>query len=116
PDFNNIVIKQRFTLVLFLDSLFISALDQDPDLTISGLDLDLGLTSISLPTGRVRDTIVAQRNQVLPSAQAQLNTVLSNAKQMLVNGLQSFDASASASFRSGDSEHTGANTSGAIAI
>jgi peroxiredoxin len=116
PDFSNIVIKQRLTLVLFLDTLFISALDQDPDLTISGLSISLGLGSISLPTGDVRSAIIAERNRQLPPAQDQLNTVLRDARTRLNNALHSFDPAVSASFRAGTSEDSGAASSGAIAI
>jgi peroxiredoxin len=117
PDFSNIVIKQRLTLGRFLDTLFISALDQDPDLTISGLSISLGLFgSISLPTGDVRSAIIAERNRQLPPAQDQLNTVLRDALTRLNNALHSFDPTVSASFRAGTSEDSGAASSGAIAI
>ena len=106
PDYNNIVITQRVTLVMFLDTLFIPA--PDDQLTISGL-----------PSGaldQVKLAVIAARNQALPTAQDALNQQLRDGKTQLSNSLGSFDPSASASFRAGTSEDSGASASGAIAI
>jgi peroxiredoxin len=105
PDFNNIVIRQRVTLVMFLDTLFIPA--PDDELTISGL---------SYGVGRVRSLVIAERNRALPPAQEALNRELRAARTRLNNALHSFDPSASASFRAGSSEDPASASSGAIAI
>jgi peroxiredoxin len=106
PNYNTIVIKQRLTLVMFLDTLFIPALDSD--LTISG--------GPGFASDRIRNMIIAQRNQALPPAQDALNKELRAAKTRLNDALGSFDSSASASFRAGSSEDPGSSASGAIAI
>jgi peroxiredoxin len=104
PDFNNIVITQRLTAVMFLDTLFFPA--PDDQLTIQGVPDD----------GSVTLSAIAARTQVLPPAQAALNQELLKAKTRINNSLSSFDPSASASFRAGSSEDPGASSSGAIAI
>jgi peroxiredoxin len=106
PDYNNIVITQRLTLVLFLNNLFIAALDSD--LSISGLP--------GAAVDRVKAAVIAVRNQALPQAQAALNGQLGDARGKLNEALHSFDPSSAASFRAGTSEDAGAATSGAVAI
>lgn len=106
PNYNNIVVTQRVTLVMFLDTLFIPA--PDDELTISGLP-DAALNSVKI-------AVIAARNQTLPPAQDALNQQLRNAKTRLNGSLSSFDPSASANFRAGTSEDPGASASGAIAI
>jgi peroxiredoxin len=114
PDFDNIVIRQRFTLAMFLETLFIAALDDE--LTISGLTIDVPWHNIDLPTGRVKSAIIRERNRVLPGAQAGLNSQLAAARTRVNEALRRFDDSASLSLRSGHSEEPGAASSGAIAI
>ncbi len=104
PDFDNITIKQRFTLVMFLDTLFITALDEE--LTVSGFPGADG----------VKAAIIEQRNAALPPAQEALNRQLRDARVLFNTALHSFDGTASASFRSGHSEEPAAATSGGIAI
>lgn len=106
PNYNNIVITQRLTAVMFLDTLFIPA--RDDELTISGLP-DSALNSVKIAA-------IAARNQALPPAQDALNQELLKARTRLNSSLGSFDPSASASFRAGSSEDPGASASGAIAI
>jgi peroxiredoxin len=106
PNYNNIVITQRVTLVMFLDTLFIPA--PDDELTISGVP-DSARNTVKL-------SVIAARNQALPPAQNALNQELHKAKARLSDSLGSFDPSASASFRAGHSEEPGASASGAIAI
>lgn len=106
PDYNNIVITQVLTLVLFLDLLGISA--PDDQLTVSGVP--------GSAVGAVRNAVIAQRNQALPQAQQSLNTELGKAKAQLNGALHSFDPSASAGFRAGTSTDPGSSTSGAVAV
>jgi thiol-disulfide isomerase/thioredoxin len=106
PDYNDIVITQRLTLVLFLNALFIPALDSD--LTISGLP--------DSAVGAVKLAVIAQRNQALPQAQGALNNELLKARTRLNDALHSFDPAATASFRAGSSEGPGASSSGAVAV
>src|SRR5262249_45288314 len=106
PDYNNIVITQRLTAVMFLDTLFIPA--RDDELTVSGLP-DSAVNSVKIAA-------IAARNQSLPPAQNALNQELLKAKTQINSALGSFDPSASASFRAGSSEDPGASASGAIAI
>ncbi len=108
PSFNDIVITQRLTAVMFLDTLFIPALDDELTLTISGLPDFL--------VNPLKSTAIAARNQALPPAQDALNQQLRDAKTRLNGSLGTFDPSASASFRAGTSEDPGASASGAIAI
>jgi peroxiredoxin len=104
PNFNNIVIRQRFRLVMFLETLFVTA--PDDELTISGFP----------GAGGARAAIIAERNRALTPAQNALNTQLRDAMRRLNRALHSFDSSASASFRAGHSEEPGASASGAVAI
>jgi peroxiredoxin len=104
PNFNNIVIRQRFRLVMFLETLFVTA--PDDELTISGFPGASG----------TRPAIVAERDRALTPAQNALNTQLRDAMTRLNGALHSFDSSASASFRAGHSEEPGAGASGAVAI
>lgn len=106
PDYNNIVITQRFTLVLFLGTLFISA--PDDAVTISGLPDSAKAT--------VTNVVIAQRNATLPSVQGGLNTQLGSAVTRFTNALRSFDESATAALRAGSSEEPGSSTSGGVAI
>jgi len=106
PRFENIVVKQRLTLVLFLETLFLPA--PDDELTITGLP--------GFAIDRIRPEILAERNRELPKAQDALNQELRNARTKFNDALRSFDPSASASFRAGHSEESGASSSGAIAI
>jgi peroxiredoxin len=106
PRFENIVVKQRLTLVLFLETLFLPA--PDDELTITGLP--------GFAIDRIRPEIVAERDRALPAAQAALNTELQKARTLFTDSLRFFDRAASASFRAGHSEESGASTSGAIAI
>jgi peroxiredoxin len=106
PDYNNIVITQRLTLILFLNALFIPALDSE--LTISGLP--------DSAVDRVKLGVIAQRNQALPHAQDALNKQLRDARTKLNDALHSFDPSVSAGFRAGNSEDPGSSASGAVAI
>jgi peroxiredoxin len=103
PDFN-IVITQRLTAVMFLDTLFIPALDSELTIFVSGLP-DFLLNS-------AKSAVIAARNQALPQALNALNQELRKARNLL----GSFDPSASVSFRAGSSEDPGASVSGAIAI
>jgi thiol-disulfide isomerase/thioredoxin len=106
PNYNNIVITQRLTLALFLNTLFIPALDSD--LTVSGLP-DSAVDGVKL-------AVIAQRNQTLPGAQDALNQQLRDARTKLNDALASFDPSASAGFRAGTSEDLGSSASGAVAV
>ena len=104
PDFTNIVIRQRFTLVMLFDTLFVVA--PDDELTVSGFP----------GAGGAKPAIIAQRNQALPPAQNSLNAQLLSARTRINSALHSFDASASATFRAGSSEEPGASVSGGVAI
>jgi peroxiredoxin len=104
PDFENIVVRQRLTLVLFADVLFLRA-DEPTFSGLPGFALD-----------RVRPLIVAERDRRLPEAENQLNQQLQGARTGLNDALRAFDPSASASFRFGHSEEPQASVSGAIAI
>lgn len=99
-------IKQRITLVMFLETLFVAA--PDDELTISGLP--------GGATDRVRLEIVAERNRSLPRAQDALNQQLRAARTKLNEALHRFDPSTTLSLRAGHSEEPGAAASGAIAI
>src|SRR5205085_1330389 len=101
PDYDDIVISQRVTLVMFLDTLFIPALDEE--LTISGLP--------DSAVDRVKLVVIAQRNQALPQAQDALNRQLGKARTQLNEALHRFDPFTSASFRAGTSEDAGSSTS-----
>jgi peroxiredoxin len=107
PDFS-FEVRQRFSLVMFLGTLFISAPDDESSLSITGLPDSAKRV--------VRQRVIAERNRALPPAQNALNEQLSKARTRLNEALRSFDSSASASFRSGQSEEPGSSSSGAIAI
>ena len=104
PDFPNIVIRQRLTLVLFADVLFLRA-DRP---TFSGLP--------GFAEDRVRPEIEAERDRALPRAESALNTELDKARTRFNAALSEFDPSATARFRLGHSEEPQASVSGAIAI
>jgi peroxiredoxin len=106
PNYNNIVVTQRITLGMFLDTLFVLA--PDDELTVSGVP--------GAAVNTVRNAAIAQRNQALQPAQNTLNDKLRSAKTSFNNALGSFDQSASASFRAGLSTDPGASASGAIGI
>ena len=102
-------IRQRVTLVLLNNVLFIAA--PDDELTVS-----VSTAGLPLPSGDVKNQIIAARNQALPSIQAALNSEFGKARTDLNDALRKFDEDASARFRSGQSEEPGAATSGGIAI
>lgn len=104
PNFNNIVIRQRFRLVTFLGTLFVTA--PDDELTVSGFPGASG----------VKPTIIAIRNQHLGPMQRALNTQLHAAITQLNAALHTFDRSAAASFRPGHAEEPNSGTSGGVAI
>lgn len=104
PDYS-FNIRQRITLVMLADTLFIVA--EDDELTISGL-----------PGGaadKVRLAVIAERNRSLPPAQDDLNERLRDAKTKLTDALSAFDG-VSVRFRAGSSTDPGAGSSGGIAI
>lgn len=105
PNFNNIVVTQRLTLAMFLNTLLV--LDND-QATISGVP--------GFAIDRVRSAINAERDQALPPAQVALNEELGKALTRFNNALRSFDPAASASFTPGSSDAPGASVSGGIAI
>ena len=102
----NVVIKQRFALLMLFDTLFIQAADYPP--SVSGLP--------GSAVGAVKAAVVAQRDQALPPAQDALNEQLRAANTRLSGALHSFSPTASASFRAGFSEDAASGTSGGIAI
>jgi peroxiredoxin len=107
PNYNNIVIKQRFALLMLFDTLFIQAGDYEPE--VSGL--------ASKAVSSVKNAVIAQRNQALPPAQEALNKQLRDAKTRLTGALRSFlGPSSSAAFRAGFSEDAASSTSGGIQI
>lgn len=106
PNYNNIVVKQRFALLMLFDTLFIQAGDYEPE--VSGVS--------SRAVGAIKSAVIAQRNQALPPAQTALNEQLRGAKTRLDRALRLFGPSASASCRAGFSEDSAASTSGGIAI
>ena len=105
-DYNNIVIKQRFALLMLFDTLFIKADDYEPE--VSGV--------ASEAVGSIKNAVIAQRNAALPPAQRSLNTQLNSAKTRLNRALHSFDPAASATFRAGFSDDAASGTSGGVAI
>ncbi len=118
PSFNNIVIRQRFALLMFFDTLIIQVAGHEPE--VSGLSITIGVWPLqftyNLDTAEVKRTVRVERDKALPAAQTSLNQELSNARTKLVEALQQFDESASARFRSGSSESANAGTSGGVAI
>jgi peroxiredoxin len=105
PSYHNVVITQRLTLAMFLNTLLV--LDNDQP-SISGLP--------GFVTDRVRSAVNAERDQALPPAQAALNEELGKARTRFNNALHSFDQSASAGFTPGSSDAPGSSVSGGIAI
>ncbi len=106
-DYNNIVIKQRFALLMLFDTLFIQAEDYEPE--VSGLD------SRAVPS--VKNAVIAQRNHALPPAQEALNQQLRDAKARLDDALRSLlGPSSSAAFRAGFSEDSASSASGGVQI
>ena len=103
-DYNNIVIKQRFALLMLFDTLFIKADDYEPE--VSGV--------ASEAVGSIKNAVIAQRNAALPPAQRSLNTQLNSAKIRLNRALHSFDPAASATFRAGFSDDAASGTSGGV--
>ena len=106
PDYNNIVIKQRFALLMLFDTMFIKADDYEPE--VSGVS--------SRAVDSIKNAVIAERNAALPSAQGSLNTQLDSAKTRLNRALHSFDPAASAAFRAGFSDDAASGTSGGVAI
>jgi peroxiredoxin len=107
PDFS-FEVRQRFSLVMFLGTLFISAPDDESSLSITGLPDSAKRV--------LRPRVIAERNRALPPAQNALNEELGKARTRLNDALYRFEPSASASFRSGQSEEPGSSASGAVAI
>jgi peroxiredoxin len=107
PDFS-FEVRQRFSLVMFLGTLFISAPDDEGSLSITGLPDSAKRV--------LRPRVIAERNRALPPAQIALNELLGKARTRLNEALHSFEPSASASFRSGQSEEPGSSSSGAVAV
>lgn len=106
PSYDNIVVKQKLTLILFFNTLFIQA--PDDQLSISG--------GPSIGSDTVRNNIIAARNQALPPAQDTLNQKLAQALAGMKSALQSFDPGIVANFSSGMSTDANAITTGAVAI
>jgi peroxiredoxin len=92
PDYNNIVIHQRLTLVLNGQRVALQA--SDSDLTIAGIT---GLGSAKA-NSRARTAIIAERDKALPDAQQALDDALQSASEQANHALTSFDDSASASY------------------
>src|SRR4029453_19541304 len=77
----------------------------------------LSITGLPDSAKRVlRPRVIAERNRALPPAQIALNEQLGRARTRLNEALHSFEPSASASFRSGQSEEPGSSSSGAVAV
>lgn len=106
PNYNNVVIRQRFALGMLFDTLIIQAAGHDPE--VGGLP--------PRAIGAVKAAVAAERNRALPPAQDALNEQLGAAKTKLNGALHSFSPTASASFRVGLSEDAASSTSGGIAI
>ena len=105
----SVSIRQRVTLAVLNDTLFIFAPDD-------GLAVSVTKAGIPLPNGDVTSAIIAARNQALPSIQGALNGEFANAKARLNDALRKFDPAGSAHFRTGQSDEPGAAASGGIAI
>jgi peroxiredoxin len=105
----DISVRQRLTLVLFLDRIFIAAPDDE-------LSVSMSTRGIPLPSGRVKRRIIDARNEALPPAQNALNEQLAAARARFDGALRLFDPSATLKLRSGHSEEPGAAATGAIAI
>lgn len=114
PDFNNIVIRQRFALAILFDWLFIRAAEFEP--TVSGLSISVGWFTYNLPTGAVKDAVRAERDRTLPAAEIALNQDLRNALGNLNSSMHAFDPTTTARFRSGFSHETVPGASNGVAI
>ena len=105
-NYNDIVIKQRFALLLVFDTLFIQVSDYEPEVT--------GVSSRAVDA--VKAAVKAQRDQALPPAQKSLNDQLKAAMARLNRAMHSFSPAASAALRAGFSEDAASATTGGIAI
>ena len=105
----NINIRQRCTLVLFLDRLFIAAPNDE-------LSVSVSTGGIPFPSGNLKSHVIAARDAALPSAQDALNTQVAAARTRVNDALRMFDPSASLRLRAGHSEETNAASTGGIAI
>jgi len=114
PNFNNVVIRQRFALAILFDWLFIRASEFEPQ--VSGLSISVGFFTYNLPTGEVKSAVRAERDRTLPAAELALNHDLRSALQKLNNALHSFDPSSTARFRSGFSNEAVSGASNGVAI
>ncbi|MFO1092477.1 MAG: hypothetical protein U0992_04065 [Planctomycetaceae bacterium] len=114
PDFNNIVIRQRFALAILFNWLFIRASEFDPQ--VSGLSISVGPLTYNLPTGAVKDAVRSQRDQTLPAAEIAINQNLRDALAKLNNALHAFDPASQANFRSGFSNESVTGASNGVAI
>ena len=106
PDYDDITIKQKLFLILFFNTLFIKA--PDNELSISN--------GPSIGSDTVRNTIIAARNQALGPAQDTLNQKLTAALASMKGALQSFDPGMTANFALGMSTDANAASTGAVAI
>ena len=106
PNYDNITIKQRMFLILFFNTLFIKA--PDNELSING--------GPSIGSDTVRNSIIAARNQALGPAQDTLNQQLNGALANMKGALQSFDPGMTANFAFGMSTDANAQTTGAVAV
>lgn len=118
PNFNNIVIRQRFALAILFDWLFIRAAQFEPE--VSGLSITIGFppfaVTYNLPTAAVKDAVRAERDRLLPAAEQVLNQELRDARMKLDAALREFDQSASARFRTGFSNEAVGGASNGVAI
>jgi thiol-disulfide isomerase/thioredoxin len=118
PDFNNIVIRQRFALAILFDRLFIQASQFEPE--VSGVSITIGFppfaVTYNLPTGAIKSAVRAERDRLLPAAEQVLNQELRDARMKLDAALHEFDPSASARFRTGFSNEAVSGASNGVAI
>lgn len=107
----NIVIRQRFFLLLLFETLFIRAAG-DPDVSVSA--------GFGAPTGRVRSAVksavIAERDRAILPAEQSVNATLRDARDRVNEALHQFSPSSSLRFRAGSSEASDAGTSGGIAV
>jgi peroxiredoxin len=96
PNFDNITINQRMTLVLGAGQN-VSLLAADSDLTISGVTIDVMGEEYDL-SGLIKSFVVSHCHAALAPAQAGISQSLGNSRHKLNSGLKSFDEWATANF------------------
>lgn len=90
PDFDDITVAQRLTIIVDYASQHFFLVASDNDLSISGV--------WDFVKGHIRSAIIAARNNALPDAETQINNELAKNRTQLNNGLGAVDDSASARF------------------